>query len=44
VLFGHSQRRVPGPDFAKRPGVDSARGTINGVPAVMPGRWGDHSA
>jgi len=42
VLFGHSHAEFPGPDFAKRPGVDSVRGTINGVPAVMPGRWGDH--
>ena len=42
VLFGHSHAEFPGPDFAKRAGVDIARGTINGVPAVMPGRWGDH--
>ena len=42
VLFGHSHAEFPGPDFAKRSGVDVARGTINGVPAVMPGRWGDH--
>jgi 2',3'-cyclic-nucleotide 2'-phosphodiesterase/3'-nucleotidase len=42
VLFGHSHAEFPGPDFAKRPGVDITRGTINGVPAVMPGRWGDH--
>jgi 2',3'-cyclic-nucleotide 2'-phosphodiesterase/3'-nucleotidase len=42
VLFGHSHAEFPGPDFAKRAGVDTVRGTINGVPAVMPGRWGDH--
>lgn len=42
VLFGHSHGEFPGPDFANRPQADIARGTINGVPAVMPGRWGDH--
>ena len=42
ILFGHSHAEFPGPDFANRPRVDIARGTINGVPAVMPGRWGDH--
>ncbi len=42
ILFGHSHGEFPGPFFANHPQVDSARGTINGVPAVMPGRWGDH--
>jgi len=42
ILFGHSHGEFPGAFFAKYPGVDLARGTINGVPAVMPGRWGDH--
>lgn len=42
ILFGHSHAEFPSPDFAGRPGADIARGTINGVPAVMPGRWGDH--
>ncbi|MES2992994.1 MAG: bifunctional 2',3'-cyclic-nucleotide 2'-phosphodiesterase/3'-nucleotidase, partial [Pseudomonadota bacterium] len=42
ILFGHSHAEFPGPDFAGRPGADVVRGTINGVPAVMPGRWGDH--
>ena len=42
ILFGHSHGEFPGPFFAKYPKVDLARGTINGVPAVMPGRWGDH--
>jgi len=42
ILFGHSHAEFPGKDFAERPNVDIARGTINGVPAVMPGRWGDH--
>lgn len=42
ILFGHSHGEFPGGFFASHPGVDLARGTINGVPAVMPGRWGDH--
>ena len=42
ILFGHSHGEFPGPFFANYPKVDLARGTINGVPAVMPGRWGDH--
>ncbi len=42
ILFGHSHGEFPGRFFAQHPQVDLARGTINGVPAVMPGRWGDH--
>jgi 2',3'-cyclic-nucleotide 2'-phosphodiesterase/3'-nucleotidase len=42
VLTGHSHRVFPGPDYARRPGVDPVRGTLNGVPAVMPGFWGSH--
>ncbi len=42
ILFGHSHGEFPGAFFAKYPKVDLNRGTINGVPAVMPGRWGDH--
>ena len=42
ILFGHSHGEFPGRFFNAHPKVDLARGTINGVPAVMPGRWGDH--
>ncbi|MDP2007474.1 MAG: bifunctional 2',3'-cyclic-nucleotide 2'-phosphodiesterase/3'-nucleotidase [Rubrivivax sp.] len=42
ILFGHSHGEFPGAAFAQHPKVDLARGTINGVPSVMPGRWGDH--
>ena len=42
ILFGHSHAEFPSPAFAEHPMVDIARGTINGVAAVMPGRWGDH--
>ena len=42
ILFGHSHGEFPGRFFNTHPKVDLARGTINGIPAVMPGRWGDH--
>ncbi len=42
ILFGHAHAEFPGPAFATYPKVDVAKGTINGIPAVMPGRWGDH--
>jgi 2',3'-cyclic-nucleotide 2'-phosphodiesterase/3'-nucleotidase len=42
ILFGHTHSEFPSPAFAQHPKVDLVRGTINGVPAVMPGRWGDH--
>jgi 2',3'-cyclic-nucleotide 2'-phosphodiesterase/3'-nucleotidase len=42
ILFGHSHGEFPGRFFASHPKVDLARGTINGVPAAMPGAWGSH--
>lgn len=42
IFTGHSHRVFPGPDYAGRPGVDAVRGTLSGVPAVMPGFWGSH--
>ena len=42
ILFGHAHAEFPSPAFAAYPKVDISRGTINGVAAVMPGRWGDH--
>lgn len=42
LLLGHAHAEFPGPAFASFPGVDLARGSIHGVPSVMPGRWGDH--
>ena len=42
ILFGHAHAEFPSPAFAAYPKVDITRGTINGVAAVMPGRWGDH--
>jgi len=42
VLFGHAHAEFPSKAFADHPKVNLERGTINGVAAVMPGRWGDH--
>ena len=42
ILFGHSHGEFPGRFFAGHDKVDLARGTINGVPATMPGAWGSH--
>jgi 2',3'-cyclic-nucleotide 2'-phosphodiesterase/3'-nucleotidase len=42
ILAGHSHLTFPAPAFASLPGVDIARGTINGVPTVMAGFWGSH--
>jgi 2',3'-cyclic-nucleotide 2'-phosphodiesterase / 3'-nucleotidase len=42
ILFGHSHAEFPSKPFANHAGADVERGTIHGVAAVMPGRWGDH--
>ncbi|MFB9157188.1 bifunctional 2',3'-cyclic-nucleotide 2'-phosphodiesterase/3'-nucleotidase [Chromobacterium violaceum] len=42
ILFGHAHAEFPSQAFAGYPKVDVQAGTINGVPAAMPGRWGDH--
>lgn len=42
IAFGHSHAVFPGKGFDNIPGVDNQKGTINGVAAVMPGRWGSH--
>ncbi len=42
IAFGHAHAVFPHNDFADIPGVDIERGTINGVAAVMPGRWGSY--
>jgi len=42
IFTGHSHRVFPGPDYADRDGADSERGTLHGIPAVMPGYWGSH--
>ena len=42
VLFGHTHGVFPGEEYADIEGVDIDRGTINGIPATMPGGWGSH--
>lgn len=42
IAFGHSHAVFPSKSFANLPNSDIEKGTINGIPAVMPGRWGDH--
>jgi 2',3'-cyclic-nucleotide 2'-phosphodiesterase/3'-nucleotidase len=42
ILFGHSHGEFPGRSFSKHAKVDLDRGTINGVPATMPGSWGNN--
>ncbi|QHM78030.1 2',3'-cyclic-nucleotide 2'-phosphodiesterase/3'-nucleotidase [Mixta theicola] len=42
IMFGHAHAIFPGNDFAAIPGADIKQGTLNGIPAVMPGMWGDH--
>ncbi|MTJ80435.1 MAG: bifunctional 2',3'-cyclic-nucleotide 2'-phosphodiesterase/3'-nucleotidase [Telmatospirillum sp.] len=42
VFLGHSHRVFPGPDYAGLAGADADKGTLAGIPAVMPGFWGSH--
>lgn len=42
VIFGHEHGVFPSDAFAEVPGVDVEAGTLNGVPMVMAGAWGDH--
>ena len=42
VLFGHSHSVFPSARYSDLPGADIEKGLLNGVAAVMPGRWGDN--
>lgn len=42
IMFGHAHAVFPSQDFTAIQGADIAQGTLNGIPAVMPGQWGDH--
>ncbi len=43
IMTGHQHLVFPGSrDFLNIPGVDPARGTLHGKPAVMAGFWGSH--
>lgn len=42
IAFGHAHGVFPSDDFAALKGADVKQGTLNGIPAVMPGSWADH--
>ncbi|WP_394243619.1 bifunctional 2',3'-cyclic-nucleotide 2'-phosphodiesterase/3'-nucleotidase [Vibrio astriarenae] len=42
IAFGHAHAVFPSSDFANIQGIDVEKGQVNGVTAVMPGRWGSH--
>lgn len=42
IMFGHSHSVFPSAQFENVANVDIEKGLINGIPAVMPGRWGDN--
>lgn len=42
VLSGHSHSVFPHARYQDLPNTDLQRGLINGIPTVLPGRWGDH--
>jgi len=41
VVAGHAHEKFPGRAFEKLNGVDTSKGTINGIPTVMPGSYAD---
>jgi 2',3'-cyclic-nucleotide 2'-phosphodiesterase / 3'-nucleotidase len=42
LVLGHAHQVFPSAEFAGMAGVDLAAGTVQGVPAVMPGTHGSH--
>ncbi|WP_282021800.1 bifunctional 2',3'-cyclic-nucleotide 2'-phosphodiesterase/3'-nucleotidase [Ruegeria faecimaris] len=42
LVTGHNHLVFPSETFADRPGIDVAKGTLMGKPAVMGGFWGSH--
>lgn len=42
VMFGHSHSVFPSERYRDLAGADVEKGLLNGVAAVMPGRWGDN--
>lgn len=42
ILFGHAHKVFPDASFEGKTGVDLEKDTINGVPAVEPGYWGNN--
>nr|WP_228729997.1 bifunctional 2',3'-cyclic-nucleotide 2'-phosphodiesterase/3'-nucleotidase [Shewanella avicenniae] len=42
IMFGHSHSIFPSDRYQGLPNTDVEKGLMNGVAAVMPGRWGDN--
>ncbi|RPA55313.1 bifunctional 2',3'-cyclic-nucleotide 2'-phosphodiesterase/3'-nucleotidase [Shewanella vesiculosa] len=42
IFFGHSHSVFPAASYSDLPNTDVEKGLLNGIPAVMPGRWGDN--
>ena len=42
ILFGHAHTVFPSEAYEGFPGADLEKGTLHGVPSVMPGFWGSH--
>ncbi len=42
ILFGHAHTVFPSEAYTDFPGADLEKGTLHGVPSVMPGFWGSH--
>lgn len=43
IMFGHAHRTFPGDaGYNNIAGINNEKGTLNGVPAVMPGYWGKY--
>jgi 2',3'-cyclic-nucleotide 2'-phosphodiesterase/3'-nucleotidase len=42
LITGHTHMLFPSPHFANMPGIDVARGTVDGIPTTMAGFWGSH--
>ena len=42
MVTGHHHLVFPGKKYADLPGIDAAKGTLFGKPAVMAGFWGSH--
>lgn len=42
IMFGHAHEAFPSETFAGIPSVNLEKGTINGVPSVEAGFWGNH--
>ena len=42
IFFGHSHSVFPSANYSDLPNTDVEKGLLNGIPSVMPGRWGDN--